>query len=418
MAHTIFYSWQSDTTSNTNRAFIKDAIERAIQRIAQDMSVEEAIREEPLQLDQDIQDIPGNPEIANTILQKIDTCGIFVPDLTCVARTEKGKCTPNPNVLLELGYAMKSIGSTRIVSVMNEAFGKAEGGLPFDLAHRRWPIRYTLPVGASPETKKKVREDFVTTLISAIRTILESGVLRSEPQQPVFHETPSVWKSSSFLQDGALVATCTVRQRGLTRVVRAPLDVLWQNEPQAFLRLIPTSSTSTRLPVDLLKLIIEHKLVPFGFVGGSTKERNEYGAVVFQKENSVHHISQVFKNGELWGISKLSEISEEWWPGNQAFIPSTYVEEEFERMLESYLQFAHEKLKLPLPLRLIAGLSDVKGFQMIVPGSAARGNVIEDEIIHKGTINIYTTPVQEYLRPFFDLIWKECGLERPSNFRN
>lgn len=405
MSHTIFYSWQSDTPSNTNRSFIHEALESAIKDVMQDMSVEEAIL-----LDRDTQGIPGNPPIADTILQKIDACAIFVPDLTCVARTEKGKCIPNPNVLVELGYARKSLGPRRTIFVMNEAFGKFDEGLPFDLLYLRKPILYTLPVGAPPETKKKVREDFVKVLASAIRTILDE--LRSKPQQSVFHETPSVWKSSSFLQDGALVAKCDVPRNGQR-------DALWKNETQAFLRLIPNYSVSTWLPFDLLKFIQECDLAPLGFVRGITKERNEYGAVTFHRETPVHHISQVFKNGELWGISTLSDISEFWF-SDQDLIPSTFVEEELEKMLASYLQFAHEKLNLSFPLRFIAGLSGVRGFRMIVPEHGtgyAAGNVIEDEIIHEGTINNYTIPVQECLRPFFERIWKECGLQRPSNLR-
>jgi hypothetical protein len=76
--------------------------------------------------------------------------------------------------MLELGYAMQSIGSSRIVSVMNEAFGKAKDGLPFDLAHRRWPIRYILSTDTSPEIRKKVREELVSDLVSAIRNIVEN----------------------------------------------------------------------------------------------------------------------------------------------------------------------------------------------------------------------------------------------------
>jgi hypothetical protein len=169
MVQTIFYSWQSDTPSNTNRGFIKDSIERAIKRFAQDISIEEAFR-----LDQDTKGISGQPEIVNTILQKIEMCDIFIPDITFVSHTEKGKGIPNPNVMLELGYAMQSIGSSCIISVMNEAFGKAADGLPFDLAHRRWPIRYTLNKETSPETKQEERKRFIEHLISAIRDTVEN----------------------------------------------------------------------------------------------------------------------------------------------------------------------------------------------------------------------------------------------------
>jgi hypothetical protein len=39
--------------------------------------------------------------------------------------------TPNPNVLVELGYALKALGDERVIVVVNTAFGKEEL-LPFD----------------------------------------------------------------------------------------------------------------------------------------------------------------------------------------------------------------------------------------------------------------------------------------------
>ena len=117
--------------SKTNRSFIKDALERAIKSLAKDLDIAE-----PLRVDQDTQDVPGNPSIADPILRKIDACDIFVPDLTFVARTDDGEPVSNPNVLIELGYAMKSKRDERFIFVMNEAFGKAKEGLPFDLRYK------------------------------------------------------------------------------------------------------------------------------------------------------------------------------------------------------------------------------------------------------------------------------------------
>ena len=125
---TIFYSWQSDTLNKVNRNFIKDALEKAVKNLNRSMNLEEAIR-----FDQDTKDIPGTPEIANTIFEKIENCEVFVPDLTIVAKTKKNRQVSNPNVLLELGYAMKSIGSKRVIAIMNEDYGTAKEGLPFDL---------------------------------------------------------------------------------------------------------------------------------------------------------------------------------------------------------------------------------------------------------------------------------------------
>ena len=48
---------------------------------------------------------------------------------------------PNPNVMLEYGYALDALGNQRLIGVFNKAFGKPDD-LPFDLRHRRWPIQY------------------------------------------------------------------------------------------------------------------------------------------------------------------------------------------------------------------------------------------------------------------------------------
>lgn len=118
MSISIFYSWQSDTDQRTNRYLIRDAIDAALQKVAQGSALEERPS-----LDHDTKDVPGTPPIFSTILSKIEQCSIFVADVTFVAKTSNGKFTSNPNVLIELGYAMKVLGSSRYLLVMNETHG-------------------------------------------------------------------------------------------------------------------------------------------------------------------------------------------------------------------------------------------------------------------------------------------------------
>lgn len=54
--------------------------------------------------------VPGSPNIIETVFGRIRDCAIFVADLTFTSKTESGKLSPNPNVLIELGYAARSIG--------------------------------------------------------------------------------------------------------------------------------------------------------------------------------------------------------------------------------------------------------------------------------------------------------------------
>jgi len=131
MRRIVFYSWQSDLPNATNRSLIQTALEEAAAVIARDDDVEV----EPV-VDRDTQNVPGSPDIASTIFAKIITADIFVADVSIVTRAEPMRPVPNPNVLIELGYALKAIGHERVILVFNKAFGKIEE-LPFDLRTRR-----------------------------------------------------------------------------------------------------------------------------------------------------------------------------------------------------------------------------------------------------------------------------------------
>lgn len=50
--------------------------------------------------------------------------------------TTKGAKCPNPNVLLELGYAVRTLGWDRIICFYNLKYGDIKS-VPFDLSHRR-----------------------------------------------------------------------------------------------------------------------------------------------------------------------------------------------------------------------------------------------------------------------------------------
>lgn len=136
----MFYSWQADLPSRANRGFVQECLEGAAKAVRADESLQVDVR-----IDRDTADVGGSPAIAETILKKIAAAEIFVPDVSIVARTEAGKACPNPNVLLELGYAVSELGWDRIIMVMNTAFGPIND-LPFDLKGRR-----VMPYTVEPE---------------------------------------------------------------------------------------------------------------------------------------------------------------------------------------------------------------------------------------------------------------------------
>lgn len=163
MADKVFYSWQSDLPSRTNRGLIQSALEKA----ARELRSDDSIAVEPV-VDRDTLGEPGAPDIATTILRKIDGASVFVCDVSIVSRPESGRPCPNPNVLLELGYALKSLRSERVVLVFNTAFGEVNE-LPFDLRFKR-VLTYQM---SDTEEPSAVRRSLTTDLTSALRIILK-----------------------------------------------------------------------------------------------------------------------------------------------------------------------------------------------------------------------------------------------------
>jgi len=171
---TVFYSWQSDLPNATNRGLILDALERAAKKIRNDDSV----TVEPV-LDRDTQNVPGAPDIARTIFQKIEKAAAFVADVSII-NPGLGRPTPNPNVLIELGYALKTLGNARTILVANTANGPVES-LPFDLGTKR-VLTYHLPLGTDdkPQQRMKLQE----SIEAALRAILADGTTSQFPSAP------------------------------------------------------------------------------------------------------------------------------------------------------------------------------------------------------------------------------------------
>ena len=131
----VFYSWQSDLSGNKTRYFIEECIAQAQKLLSNSIS---------LVTDEATRYCLGSPDIANSIFNKIDGCDLFIADVSIVGEyrqdprddNSKIKKTPNPNVLLELGYASAHLSWERCLCLANTERGDISE-LPFDLNHRR-----------------------------------------------------------------------------------------------------------------------------------------------------------------------------------------------------------------------------------------------------------------------------------------
>ena len=164
MKVTIFYSWQSDLPNNTNRGFIERALNKAVESI----KAEAEMVIDPC-VERDVQGETGTPDIAHAIFRKIDKCRIFVGDVSIINPTATtDRKTPNPNVLLELGYAAKMLTWDYVICVYNTAFGSVKD-LPFDLLTK---LMCVYSVTEEEQNKSDERGKLASKLKSALVPIL------------------------------------------------------------------------------------------------------------------------------------------------------------------------------------------------------------------------------------------------------
>lgn len=131
----VFYSWQSDLPNKSNRQFILDCLQKAMETIHKDN-----LLFSDWSIESDSRGEAGTPELASTIFSKIDQCDIFIADVSIINKESVHRKVCNPNVLIELGYASSKLGWEKILCVYNLSFGQIED-LPFDIRHRK-PLTY------------------------------------------------------------------------------------------------------------------------------------------------------------------------------------------------------------------------------------------------------------------------------------
>lgn len=159
MRNTVFFSWQSDLPNNKNRSFIETCLEKAIESLKDDVDYKLE-----LNLDRDTKLELGTPDITESIFKKIDKCSFFIADISIInGKSRKYRKTPNPNVLVELGYAAKKLGWSRVICIFNLEFGKISD-LPFDLRNRRI-LTYEINDENKTTLKKSITKIFRNALV-------------------------------------------------------------------------------------------------------------------------------------------------------------------------------------------------------------------------------------------------------------
>ncbi len=159
--------------------------------------------------------------------------GVRIPRPPLLSTSSTRTTSPllvNPNVLVELGYALKALGEGRILMVMNTFFGKI-GDLPFDLPKRR-TITYNADPGESGRAearaalRSRLRDELIqilsgldravpTSLPTAIRDRMAS-ILRERPARVgLWYDQPSQSLRSLLSNERSMSSrTCLSRRDG------------------------------------------------------------------------------------------------------------------------------------------------------------------------------------------------------------
>lgn len=297
MSDTLFWSWQDDLPSKTNRSFIRDCLVAAVDRVSNALDVDEMER---VDLDHDTKGTPGMADISQTILEKITGYAVMVADVTPIVRTEAGKALPNPNVMVELGFAMNAIRFDRIIAVLNTANGDRVETLPFDIRHRRI-LTYALAEDATKADRRAQRDALTSKLADAI------AVNISQVRDERSASDEIVGAASDPGSDGLWNADWPIQHVGpfgATQKV-SPISV-----SRAWLRVIPAGFRDGVPPISAVEQLSENARLwaPRGAGNGGDSGSSGFGFVSYwisgeedDGTRQAHNLASFLEDtGEVW----------------------------------------------------------------------------------------------------------------------
>lgn len=423
----IFWSWQSDTPGKTGRHFVRTAIDEAVQALKLGPEVDEPFSREDeafeaLHVDQDRQGVPGSPDLAPLIFEKIadPATAVFIADVTLVGvvSTEKDNEQPkkliNANVAIELGYALGKLGGEKVLMVLNEHYGD-RSHLPFDLRGKGGPLLYRLSPAAAKEEIEKETKRLKKQLKDAIGLCIGDQQETKRLARP-FPEKPIADDPSRFRSDEEPIGEFW---NEFPQGLGPEGPVYAHNGPTLWLRVMPTSDAGQIFSAPTLRKVGLYGtggtlLTPLEFHGGLHNLVAEDGigmADIWQAEHGMPHAQAaawLFETGEIWSFQLLSFGQT---------IP--FAEKKLADHLDQYAKIL-VALELMGPYRWIAGLTNVKDFELETPPIEGRTprvgrppKCMTNTIVKEGTFTGEGSS-HEALSPFFEEIFRKCATERRS----
>jgi hypothetical protein len=421
----VFWSWQSDTPGKIGRYFVRDALQEAIKQLKQAPDIEEPTERETrseMHLDQGRQGVSGSPDLARVILEKIEQSSVLVADVTPVGSvtTESVQEQPkkkliNPNVAIELGYALRALSDQALLMVMNEHYG-ARPDLPFDLQAKAGPIMFKL----SPDADKR-------TIAAAARQLIARLVQELEPF--IAKQVATVRQSKPFPEAKAMDGSARFRSPG------HPIGSLWDSFPfgatlaakitlaigaATWLRLMPAFDPGkTWTSQELRDATRSGGVALQPFIWSSLRTVRDADGIgqcnlMTTDAHETNSVAFAFEAGEVWSIDT-------WLMGThptELFVGE--LEQHWTERLVDYATFLG-RLGIQPPYRWIAGVTGAnqRRLQYPLPQGQMRfagwqgPSCLVNEIMNEGSYDGKQSPTSTLL-PFFEEMYNRCGLRRPD----
>jgi hypothetical protein len=444
----VFYAWQSDSPAHINRNFIESAVEAAIREVKKSGHVDKSPR-----LDKDTKNVSGSPDIANTILEKIQSADMFLGDLTYVAtvfsRFEETTedLVPNPNVMIELGYALEELGWERIVTVINTHYGPPEK-LPFDLKNRRWPIDYNLPPDAETDVHKQQKEKLVKRISSAIDLI--AGLPPRGKSQKLDHriqtiETTISLMNSSLAEQSRLLSEALQRTKevepepkqkcdeALAALIERIRSGRFEGMPPTAAQVVLAITLEAPLHFDLGEKQDQlRKLQPLFAQGWNHQVYGDRFITFYKYKGSIDAVTEITSTGIIQAASHeiISSAMEHFKivapeeTKDTDIIPIMSIERSVIETVTQYCQLL-TNLGHTGPIFVKLGLINLRKSILFVGArySSLHSRVYEDDKIIPPPVEIpegvdFQNPqmVAKALRPAFDFIWREYNYPRSLDY--
>lgn len=297
MDRVIFYSWQSDLPNATNRGFIQRALENVANAIAADTTNDHV----PI-VDRDTQGVPGAPNIAKTIFEKIDGADVLVADVSTIGSIGD-QSTPNPNVLIELGYALCSLGDKQIVLVINTAYGTPEH-LPFDLKMHR-VMTYNMPESSTDRAAERL------SLEKKLDLALRAALAGIKPERPSVTEARVLLTELTGPQSGFYLTepNSGVRSEQYYKFVCAPYD----------------DSAARPLTKDVEEQFRDSIIRSFGNPPPEWPPKRGVVVTTFQREGSINRKEQRLALTASCVLGFVTPAYDRTWDGRLFFLPTEFL---------------------------------------------------------------------------------------------